>query len=71
MFFPGRSAVKVLLVEDDRKIIAFAKKGLKNKALPLTRVAMGDDAYHLAVTQAYDVIVLDIMLPGPGRVKYP
>ncbi len=63
-FSRGRSAVKVLLVEDDRKIIAFAKKGLKEQGFTVDSCGDGDDAYHLAVTQAYDVIVLDIMLPG-------
>jgi CheY-like chemotaxis protein len=41
--------MKVLLVEDDRKIASCDD---------------GDDGYLLATTQPYDVIVLDIMLPG-------
>jgi DNA-binding response OmpR family regulator len=56
--------VKVLLVEDDRKISAFIKKGLKEQGFVVDSCDDGDDGYHLATTQAYDVIVLDIMLPG-------
>ena len=58
------STVKVLLVEDDRKISAFVKKGLREQGFVVDLCDDGDDAYHLATTQVYDVIVLDIMLPG-------
>jgi DNA-binding response OmpR family regulator len=56
--------MKVLLVEDDRKIASFVKKGLKEQGLIVDYCADGDEGYYLATTQAYDVIVLDIMLPG-------
>ena len=56
--------MKVLLVEDDRKISAFVQKGLKEQGFVMDVCDNGDDGYHLATTQAYDVIVLDIMLPG-------
>jgi DNA-binding response OmpR family regulator len=56
--------MKVLLVEDDRKIASFVKKGLKEQGLIVDSCADGDEGYYLATTQAYDVIVLDIMLPG-------
>lgn len=56
--------MKVLLVEDDRKISAFVQKGLKEQGFVVDFCDDGDDGYLLATTQAYDVIVLDIMLPG-------
>ena len=56
--------MKVLLVEDDRKISAFVQKGLKEQGFVVDACDDGDGGYHLATTQAYDVIVLDIMLPG-------
>ncbi len=57
-------AMKVLLVEDDRKIASFVKKGLKEQGFTVDSCDDGDDGYLLATTQPYDVIVLDIMLPG-------
>jgi two-component system, OmpR family, response regulator len=56
--------MKVLLIEDDRKISSFIKKGLKEQGFLVDACENGDDGYALASEQAYDVIVLDIMLPG-------
>jgi DNA-binding response OmpR family regulator len=56
--------MKVLLVEDDRKIASFIKKGLTEQGLTVESCNNGDDGYRLAASQGYDVIVLDIMLPG-------
>jgi two-component system, OmpR family, response regulator len=56
--------MKVLLVEDDRKISSFIKKGLKEQGFLVDACENGDDGYALASEQAYDVLVLDIMLPG-------
>jgi DNA-binding response OmpR family regulator len=56
--------MKVLLVEDDRKILSFVKKGLTEQGFVVDACENGDDGYDLASGQAYDVLVLDIMLPG-------
>jgi two-component system, OmpR family, response regulator len=56
--------MKVLLVEDDRKIASFIKKGLSEQGLTVEYCNNGDEGYMLASSRPYDVIVLDIMLPG-------
>ncbi len=56
--------MKVLLVEDDRKISSFIKKALKEQGFLVDSCENGDDGYTLASGQSYDVILLDIMLPG-------
>jgi two-component system OmpR family response regulator len=56
--------MKILLVEDDRKISSFLKKGLKEQGFLVDNCENGNDGYDLASGQAYDVIILDIMLPG-------
>jgi DNA-binding response OmpR family regulator len=56
--------MKVLVVEDDRKILSFIKKGLKEQGFVVDSCENGDEGYDLACGQAYHVIVLDIMLPG-------
>ena len=56
--------MKILFVEDDRNIASFVKKGLKEQGFTVEWSGDGDEGFHLAVTQVYDVIVLDIMLPG-------
>jgi two-component system, OmpR family, response regulator len=56
--------MKVLIVEDDRKILSFIKKGLKEQGFTVDSCENGDDGFAYAAEQAYDVMVLDIMLPG-------
>ncbi len=56
--------MKVLIVEDDRKILSFIRKGLKEQGFTVDTASDGDEGYSLASTQPYDAIVLDIMLPG-------
>jgi DNA-binding response OmpR family regulator len=56
--------MKILVVEDDRKILSFIKKGLREQGFLVDECENGDDGYDLASRNAYDAIVLDIMLPG-------
>ncbi|MGB0578328.1 MAG: response regulator transcription factor [Limisphaerales bacterium] len=56
--------MKVLLVEDEAKIAAFAKKGLTEAGFTVDHASNGDDGLELAITREYDALILDIMLPG-------
>jgi two-component system, OmpR family, response regulator len=56
--------LKVLLVEDDRKITAFVRKGLEAQGFVVDTCRDGDEGYALASSRPYDALVLDIMLPG-------
>lgn len=56
--------MKVLLVEDEKKISSFVVKGLREQGFTVELAEEGNDGYLLASTQSYDVLVLDIMLPG-------
>lgn len=56
--------MKILIVEDDRKISSFVKKGLKEQGYVVDVCHDGDEGYDLASGESYDVILLDIMLPG-------
>jgi two-component system OmpR family response regulator len=57
------STMRLLLVEDDKKIALFIKAGLKEAGFAVDHVIDGEDGLHLAVTEPYDVAVIDIMLP--------
>ena len=59
-----REAMKILVVEDDPKILSFVRKGLKEQGFAVEAAADGDEGLGLATATAFDVIVLDIMLPG-------
>lgn len=56
--------MRVLIVEDERKIAGFIRQGLEAQGFAVEVCGDGNDAYTLATTRSYDVIVLDIMLPG-------
>jgi heavy metal response regulator len=55
--------VRVLLVEDDRKLSAYIKRGLEEQSYAVDAVSSGRDALDWAESAPYDLIVLDIMLP--------
>lgn len=56
--------MKILVLEDDRKLAALVRKGLETQGFVVDACADGDTAFTLATTQAYDALVLDIMVPG-------
>ena len=56
--------MKVLLVEDEQKIADFVCAGFKEQGFVFQHCDNGVDGYEHASGGAYDVIVLDIMLPG-------
>jgi two-component system OmpR family response regulator len=56
--------VKLLVVEDDHKIAAAVQRGLEGEGFTVDLAANGDDGWWMATEGAYDLIILDIMLPG-------
>jgi DNA-binding response OmpR family regulator len=56
--------VKVLLVEDDKKIATAVKRGLEAEGFTVDVAFDGPHGLWLATEGAYDAILLDIMLPG-------
>jgi DNA-binding response OmpR family regulator len=56
--------MKLLLVEDDRKIATAVKRGLESEGFTVEVAFDGDKGFWLASEGSYDLIVLDIMLPG-------
>ncbi|WP_372809052.1 response regulator transcription factor [Pontiella sp.] len=56
--------MKILIIEDDRKIAAFVQKGLKEQGYVVDSCHDGIEGHALAANESYDVVLLDIMLPG-------
>lgn len=55
--------MRILVVEDDIKIASFILIGLKQGGFAVDHAADGEDGFHLAVSEPYDVAIIDIMLP--------
>lgn len=60
----SNEGVKVLLVEDDKRISTLVKRGLEAENFTVDVALDGKEGLWLATEGSYDVIVLDIMLPG-------
>lgn len=56
--------MRILLVEDEPKLNEFVKKGLEQHGYAVDSVLNGSEALSLAATESYDLIILDLMLPG-------
>lgn len=57
-------SMKILVVEDDKKVGGFLERGLREEQYAVELCRNGKEAVHLASVNSYDVIILDIMLPG-------
>ncbi len=55
--------MRTLLVEDEKKIAEFIRRGLKEEGYAVDVAGDGQEGHFLATTQTYDVIILDWMLP--------
>ncbi len=56
--------MKILLVEDNERVVRFITKGLKESGHTADHAANGRDGLFLAASERYDVIIMDRMLPG-------
>lgn len=55
--------MKILIVEDELKTATFLKKGFSESGFIVDVAADGEDGLELALSETYDLIVLDVMLP--------
>ncbi len=56
--------MRILVVEDEKKLATHLRKALREGGHAVDDAANGEDALTMATTEPYDAIVLDIMLPG-------
>ena len=55
--------MKILIVEDEKKTARFLRKALVENAFTVDVAAQGEDGLHAALAGAYDLVILDVMLP--------
>jgi two-component system OmpR family response regulator len=55
--------MRLLLVEDDKKIAEFICQGMKEAGFAVDHMTNGEDGLHMALNEPYDVAVIDLMLP--------
>lgn len=60
----GRLNVKLLVIEDDQQTSQYVVKGLTEEGHTVDAVSDGLEGFELASTRAYDVLIIDRMVPG-------
>ena len=56
--------MKVLVIEDDKDVAAYLVKGLKESDYNVDHAADGKEGFFLAMSETYDIMIVDRMLPG-------
>ncbi|MBI5487750.1 MAG: heavy metal response regulator transcription factor [Deltaproteobacteria bacterium] len=56
--------MRILLVEDEAKTAAYLRRGLAENGFTVELAARGDDGLHLALGEGFDLLILDVLLPG-------
>ncbi|AYB34963.1 response regulator transcription factor [Chryseolinea soli] len=60
---------RILLIEDESSVVSFIKKGLSEEGYEVSVALDGHQGMQMAVTHEYDLIILDIMLPGKNGLE--
>ena len=55
--------MRLLFIEDDIKIVSFVVKGLEAAGFAIDHAADGKSGLHMALTESYDLAIIDLMLP--------
>jgi DNA-binding response OmpR family regulator len=61
--------MRVLVVEDDHRLANTLRRGLEEEGFAADTVHDGEDALALTMTTEYDVVLLDVMLPGVDGIE--
>jgi DNA-binding response OmpR family regulator len=56
--------MRILIVEDERKLAGLLRRGLEEHGYAVDEVYDGEQGLEFAMATSYDVVVLDVMLPG-------
>lgn len=56
--------MRILIVEDEEKIGRALKRGLEGEGFEASLATTGEDGFFLATSQVFDLMILDLMLPG-------
>ncbi|MDE3199042.1 MAG: response regulator, partial [Acidobacteriota bacterium] len=61
--------MRILVVEDEPKLAAAVKQGLEANDHSVRTAPTGEEGFFLAQTQPFDLLILDIMLPGRDGIE--
>ncbi len=65
----GKDRCEYLVIEDEQKVARALREGLEGEHYHVEVSATGEDGFFRAVSQPFDVIILDLMLPGRSGLE--
>src|SRR6202007_2904797 len=60
---------RALVIEDEPGIVDFVRRGMEAEGFSVTSAADGREGERLALAGGFDVVILDLMLPGRGGLQ--
>lgn len=67
--YSGEDDMRILVVEDERKIAEALRQGLETEGYQVTVAQSGEDGFFCLTTEHYDLMLLDLMLPGRDGIE--
>jgi len=61
--------LQILVVEDEPKVAGALKEGLESEGYEITVAGTGEDGFFRASAHSFDLIILDVMLPGRSGIE--
>ena len=64
-----KSALRILVVEDERKVAKAIQEGLEGNSYSVAVAHTGEDGFFRASSEQFDLLILDVMLPGRNGIE--
>lgn len=73
VFAPGpiteQGQLRILVIEDERKVAKALQDGLERDSYSVALAHTGEEGFFLATSEPFDLIILDVMLPGRSGIE--
>src|SRR3989440_12045902 len=58
------AAPRILLIDDEQRILNFVSRGLRREGFAVDVAAEGSEGLRLATSEPFDLVILDLLMPG-------
>jgi two-component system OmpR family response regulator len=65
----GLTGDRVLAIDDEPRVLDFISRALRGEGIDVDTAISGEDGFRLAIERSYDVIILDLLMPGTDGVS--
>ena len=61
--------MRIVIIEDERKLVKALQEGLEAEGYAVAVAHTGEEGFYLVQTEAFDLVILDVMLPGRSGLE--